>query len=170
MGYAGCPNKWNVYHECVPACQNKWGAGKTQPDPEYADKHKRMMARYGPLPDSWKEQYDPGTGRHYYWCTRTNRVSWLPPGHPKARVTEAASEVRELVHSQLHLDEDDDDEAMELDSDMESDEETEHQQRREPVTKRRSRGGSDKVDPMDPSSYSDTPRGTWSSGLEQANS
>ena len=46
-----------------------------------------MLAKYAsPLPEGWKEKYDPGTGRHFYWCTRTDRVSWLPPGHPKAKV------------------------------------------------------------------------------------
>ena len=46
-----------------------------------------MLTKYAsPLPEGWKEKYDPGTGRHYYWCTRTDRVSWLPPGHPKAKV------------------------------------------------------------------------------------
>lgn len=26
----------------------------------------------------WKEVYDPGCMRHYYWCPRTDEVSWLP--------------------------------------------------------------------------------------------
>ena len=30
------------------------------------------------------------------------------------------------------------------------------------------RGGGDRVDPMDPSSYSDAPKGNWSSGLDKA--
>jgi len=196
MGFPGCPNKWNVYHECVLACQHKWGGGKINPDPEYVEKHKKMMKKYGPLPEGWKEQYDPGTGRHYYWCTRSNRVSWLPPGHPKAKVTEAASDVREIVQSQLHADEDDDDddeddddddddEAMDLDSDMESDEDEEeeeeesrhrgHRSNRKPEeeahgssNKKRRRGGDEgKLDPMDPAAYSDVPRGGWSSGLAE---
>jgi len=53
-----------------------------------------MLEKYAnPLPDGWKEMYDPGTGRHFYWCTRTNRVSWLPPGHPKAKVIEPITNV-----------------------------------------------------------------------------
>ena len=47
--------------------------------------------------------YDPGTGRHFFWCQRTDKVSWMPPGHPKAKITEAASHVRELIQSQLHM-------------------------------------------------------------------
>lgn len=191
-GFPGCPNKWNVYHNCVLACQHRWGGGKTTPDADYAEKHKKMMAKYGPLPDGWREQYDPGTGRHYYWCTRTDRVTWLPPSHPKAKLTEAASQIREMV--QLHEEDDDEDdseddddsededeEAMDLDSDMSDDDEersrrgrrgSHHKSRTD--SSRRSgasgsrRGGGDRVDPMDPSSYSDAPKGTWSSGLDKA--
>lgn len=198
MGYPGCPNKWNVYHECAVFCQRHWGPGRPESnlDPDYAAKRARMLAKYAnPLPEGWKEMYDPGTGRHFYWCTRTDRVSWLPPGHPKAKVTEAASQVREMLQGQLHnendedLDDDedeeeDDDQAMDLDSDMESDDDEEDrrielQQRKEKDRRREDqdkyRGGSktksnkknesERVDPMDPSSYSDVPKGSWTSGM-----
>ena len=46
-----------------------------------------MMSKYGPLPEGWREHYDPGAGRHFFWCTKTDKVSWFPPGHPKAKVT-----------------------------------------------------------------------------------
>lgn len=199
MGYPGCPNKWNVYHECSVFCQRHWGSGRPESNltSDYASKRSRMLEKYAnPLPDGWKEMYDPGTGRHFYWCTRTNRVSWLPPGHPKAKVTEAASQVREMLQGQLHnendedLDEEDEDEdedhAMELDSDMDSDDEEEDRrleiQRRKEKEKRRDeqdkyRSGSrgkpnrkneeDHLDPMDPAAYSDVARGSWSSGLTE---
>ena len=54
----------------------------------------------------------------------TDKVSWLPPGHPKAKITEAASHVREMIQNQIHMDpeveesDDDDEHAMDLDSDM----------------------------------------------------
>lgn len=199
MGYPGCPNKWNVYHECSVFCQRHWGSGRPESNltSDYASKRSRMLEKYAnPLPDGWKEMYDPGTGRHFYWCTRTNRVSWLPPGHPKAKVTEAASQVREMLQGQLHnendedLDEEDEDEdedhAMDLDSDMDSDDEEEDRrleiQRRKEKEKRRDeqdkyRSGSrgkpnkkneeDHLDPMDPAAYSDVARGSWSSGLTE---
>ena len=172
MGYPGCPNKWNIYHECTLFCQHTWGSGKAEPDPQYAEIHEKMMAKYGPLPDGWKEMYDPGSGRHFYWCTRTNRVSWLPPGHPKVKVTEAASHVRELIQHQLHPAEDeeeeeddeeeDDDDEMDLDSDMESDGEEEERRKK---SSKKFKGKEGKLDPMDPASYSDIPRGNWSAGL-----
>jgi polyglutamine-binding protein 1 len=142
LGHAGCPNKWNAYHECSSYCRSHWVGGKVEPDPDYLAKYKNMMTRYGPLPEGWKEHYDPGTGRHYFWCTRTDRVSWLPPGHPKAKPVEAASSLREMLQGQMHAaaaaaaaaaageaekedddeddddDDDDEDQAMDLDSDM----------------------------------------------------
>ena len=51
-----------------------------------------------------------------------DKVSWLPPGHPKAKITEAASHVREMIQNQIHMDpeveesDDDDEHAMDLDS------------------------------------------------------
>jgi len=191
MGYQCCPNKWNVYHECLPFCQNYWKKNQsTGPEPgsEYAEKYKVMMEHIGELPEEWQEKWDPGTGRHYYWCTRTDKVSWLPPGHPKAKITEAASRVREMIQHQIHMepdrDEDDDsedemsedDQAMDLDSDMDSDQEEEERRRREREIKRKEdkrkehkskSRDSGTLDPMDPASYSEAPRGDWSSGLDK---
>lgn len=41
--------------------------------------------------------YDPGTGRYFFWCTRTDKVDWFPPGHPKSNLLEPASRVREGI-------------------------------------------------------------------------
>merc|ERR1712241_593108 len=190
MGYPCCPNKWNVYHECSLFCQNNWSSRSKNTGPEidseYFEIHKKTMEKYGPLPEDWQEKWDPGTGRHFYWCTRTDKVSWLPPGHPKAKITEAATHVREMIQNQIHMepdnsddsedDDDDDEHAMDLDSDMESDHEEEErrkfeklrrkEEKRKENTKKIKFRESGTVDPMDPASYSDCPRGSWSSGLE----
>jgi len=144
--------------------------------------HAAVLDKYLPLPDGWREMYDPGVGRHYYWCTKTDKVSWLPPGHPRARITEAASQVREMLASKVAVIDDDEDN-MDLDSDMEGsgsdneDRRIEEQRRREKERRRdeersiknmkkgRRKGDDDSLDPMDPASYSDVPRGTWSTGL-----
>ena len=47
------------------------------------------MNKYGTLPEGWREHYDPGVGRHFFWCTKTDKVSWFPPGHPKAKVRDS---------------------------------------------------------------------------------
>ena len=51
--------------------------------------------------------------------SRSDRVAWLPPGHPKFQLVEPASRVREILQSEIHVNEDeDDDQEMDLDSDM----------------------------------------------------
>jgi len=189
MGFPCCPNKWNIYHECSTFCQNHWNFKQSkgpEPGSEYDIVHKNMMEAIGTLPEEWQEKWDPGTGRHYYWCTRSDKVSWLPPGHPKAKITEAASHVREMIQNQIHMEpdkdedddeseeeEEDDEHAMDLDSDMESDHEEEERRRREKERrkedKRDRKKGRDSgtLDPMDPAAYSDTPRGDWSRGIEK---
>jgi hypothetical protein len=34
---------------------------------EYIRVHNMMIEKFHPLPDGWREMYDAGTGRHYYW-------------------------------------------------------------------------------------------------------
>ena len=66
--------------------------------------------------------------KKYFLNSYLNR---LPPGHPKAKITEAASHVREMIQNQIHMEPDQDDleddsedeeeedeHAMDLDSDM----------------------------------------------------
>jgi len=62
-----------------------------------------------------------------------------------------------------------------LDSDMESDQEEEEDRRKREKERRREEKRQERkrvvesgsLDPMDPASYSDIPRGSWSSGLEK---
>ena len=83
----------------MPFCQERWGDGKMEPDPEYERRRQKMLLIY-PLPEGWQEIYDPGTGRHFYWCLETDRVSWFPPGHPKAIPVLAAAQVRKNLSNQ----------------------------------------------------------------------
>jgi len=181
LGHSGCPNKWNVWHECVLFCRTFWGVGLQEPvNQDYIEAHSKMMQKYMPLPDGWREMYDPGVGRHFYWCTKTDKVSWLPPGHPRARITEAASQVREMLASKVSI-VDDEEDAMDLDSDMEGsgsdnedrrieeqrirEKERRKEEERNVKKKGRRKGDDDTLDPMDPAAYCDVPRGTWSTGL-----
>lgn len=125
MGVPGCPNKWNCYHECSSWCLDHFGNGKREPDAEYLKVFKAMMDRYGrPLPDDWKEEYDPGTGRHFFWNSRTEKTSWLPPGHPRGKIVNAAATLRERLRLAREARGGDagGGEAMDLDSDMDEDE------------------------------------------------
>jgi len=103
-----------------------------------------MVEKFFPLPDGWREMYDAGTGRHYYWCTKTDKVSWLPPGHPRSKATEAASKIRELLASEASLrkrHKEDEEDKMSLDSDMDNSEDEEdrrlEEQRKKEKAKRK---------------------------------
>lgn len=174
-GYDSCPNKWNPYHSCTPFCSEKWGEGKSVPDPEYERRRQKMLMVY-PLPDGWQDIYDPGTGRHYYWCLESDKVSWFPPGHPKSCPVVAAAKVRENISNQNNSQEKDTDVEMGCDNevrDMEpsrkpqnfvKDLRDKHQEDRN-KTKGKGRVKFNDLDPMDPASYSDISRGSWSTGL-----
>ncbi|KAK7075089.1 Polyglutamine-binding protein 1 [Halocaridina rubra] len=202
MGYTGCPNKWNVYHECAALCREQW---KDCPpiNQVYDAKRIKMLIKY-PLPVHWKEVMDQGIGRYYYWNTETDLVSWLPPGHPRCQVSRSAATLRKEMASETkknqHSDDEDNDIAKvdeEEDEDMDdhdseksedSEEELSRDEKRERKLERRDRsrdGGrerdrdkdrkgrrrsqKDDLDPMDPASYGDCGRGTWSSGLPKRN-
>lgn len=60
QGYSGCPNKYNIYHECTKRCKELWGLGHIQPSDKYLKRQMKLIQRY-PLPETWKAVYDPGS-------------------------------------------------------------------------------------------------------------
>lgn len=164
-GYPGCPNKYNIYHECSSYCKEKYGNGITTPDPRYLYLKNRMLMKY-PLPEGWHEVYDPGTGRHYYWEYKTDAVSWLPPGHPKHVAGEAAAVLREEVKlAETDEEESESEEENSEEDDGPSEKERRHQQIEQQRARGRVKRKENDLDPMDPAAYSDIPRGKWSAGL-----
>jgi len=171
----GCPNKWNIYHECSLFCYERWGDGIRDPNPSEELKRLKMLRKY-PLPKNWDEIYDPGTGRYYYWNTSLDEVSWMPPLHPRAKVSLPAARLRELQkHSESYSREVEMSDALDEEN-MDDIDDGQHitekyvQKKRE--VHRPPRGGrfvkkSTELDPMDPAAYSDIPRGNWSTGLER---
>ncbi|XP_043283012.1 polyglutamine-binding protein 1 [Venturia canescens] len=185
MGYAGCPNKYNIHHECTKKCKELWGVGHLQPSEKYLKLQMRLIQKF-PLPETWKAVYDPGSGQHYYWDWASDLVSWLPPGHPKCQISQPASQLREELHLKA-ADQDDNMSSDESGSDQETMEvdEVEYKKEQKIVTRerfkvpevarrpQRSEANKDKkdrsLDPMDPAAYSDIPRGKWSDGLARHN-
>ncbi|XP_040008135.1 polyglutamine-binding protein 1 [Xiphias gladius] len=139
------------------------------------------------LPPNWYKVFDPACGLPYYWNVETDLVAWLSPNDPSAVLTKAAKKLRvdgggeERVERQF----DKSDRERERDRDRERERERERdrerddgrdrdrrKQRREdiaPYSKSKRGRKDDEMDPMDPSAYSDAPRGTWSSGLPKRN-
>ncbi|KAG1685807.1 Polyglutamine-binding protein 1 [Nymphon striatum] len=190
----------------------------------YIERLRKRMLKKHPLPEKWEEIYDCGTGRHYYWHSETDEVSWLSPTHPKAKIGPSAAKLRPILDSddeetfgfdedypsdELETDSDDNDNDSESDSDNENPAdrlpvrpviahnldsgwnkkyvgvnkqflraETETGPKNIPVdfdvakianlvhTPRRKKHKDNDLDPMDPASYSEIARGSWSTGLE----
>ncbi|XP_066585212.1 polyglutamine-binding protein 1 [Prorops nasuta] len=183
MGYSGCPNKYNIHHECTKKCKELWGLGQVQPSEKYLRRQLNLIQKY-PLPETWKAVYDPGCGQHYYWDWASDLVSWLPPGHPKCQISQPASQLREELH--LKAAEQDDNmssdesgseqESMDVDeADVKKEKKEEKPRGKYRLENRRVARVENKdkkdrtLDPMDPASYSDIPRGKWSDGLARNN-
>ncbi|KRZ80455.1 Polyglutamine-binding protein 1 [Trichinella papuae] len=158
----GCPNKWNPYHLCTEFCFSHWGEGipESRVDPEYLEIRRKMLNEF-PLPQNWEEDYDPGTGRYYYWNTVTEEVCWFSPLHPAAQISQPACVLARVYFAKLAAEKQI--KQKEMKSYHEANEAVESDDARK--SKRKKLATSD-LDPMDPASYSEVPRGKWSSGLD----
>ncbi|XP_077369470.1 polyglutamine-binding protein 1 [Festucalex cinctus] len=140
------------------------------------------------LPPNWYKVFDPSCGLPYYWNVETDLVAWLSPNDPSAQITKAAKKQKadagdnrvERQSEKTDRERDRDRESYrdrdrERERDRERDERRERdrrKQRREdaaPYNKAKRGKKDDEMDPMDPSAYSDAPRGLWSSGLPKRN-
>ncbi|XP_033149016.1 uncharacterized protein LOC117134677 [Drosophila busckii] len=92
-GFKFCPNTYNIWHTCTIYCVNRWSSGRPKPSEKYIQRYKRLARKYPPGPD-WKEAYDYGCGSYYFYNSNTQKVSWLPPSHPKARISSSAATYR----------------------------------------------------------------------------
>ncbi|XP_077185628.1 polyglutamine-binding protein 1 isoform X2 [Paroedura picta] len=145
-----------------------------EPEPEeeiiaedYDDDHVDYEAtRIENLPPSWYKVIDPICGFPYYWNLDTDLVSWLSPNDPNSVITKAAKKLKSNFDAE--------DKSERLLEKVEREEAKERRlHRREdlapyPKSKKPSRKD-EELDPMDPSAYSDAPRGTWSTGLPKRN-
>ncbi|XP_059611315.1 polyglutamine-binding protein 1 [Phlebotomus argentipes] len=186
LGYKNCPNKYNIFHKCTLFCINRWTERVGHQSEEYKRRKEKLLKRY-PLPKHWMEIFDEGCGVHYYWNTQDDTVTWLPPTHPKAHVSKSAAVLRKELDEVSP--EEDQDSGLLPDTEMiplpQSESDYVKSQMPPPKkpkardlektlkakSERRSRGYKppkdlDVLDPMDPASYSDIPRGTWASGLD----
>lgn len=135
-----------------------------------------------PLPPGWFQVPDPHTKREYYWNVHTNQVSWRHPIDPLAEITYPASWQQKAKPTTETL-EDKDREKDENKDKSEIDKKDDKQkskvktgkhpslikaqrQKEKAAPYRKSKNIEDALDPMDPASYSDIGRGTWSSGLK----
>ena len=120
-----------------------------------------------PLPPKWEKVFNADHGTWYYWDTISNRVSWLPPTDPEAVITYPANKLQEnIIEMQEPI--------INIDSIPLPAPRDEPRPKRESETLRthhkpakKKKTNDDEFDPMDPSAYSDAPKGNWSSGLKK---
>jgi len=140
--------------------------------------------KLSPLPPGWFKVPEPQRKSEYYWNVHTNQVSWRHPLDPLAEITYPAS-WQQKSKQDIMVDDMKKEETKKLNDnnkdrprDVDKSEERNksriktgkhpslikaHKQRERNVPNRKR---NDELDPMDPASYSDIGRGTWSSGLK----
>jgi polyglutamine-binding protein 1 len=167
-----------LHHTCQVFCLERWGDGHNRPTKSYRERYLRLLDRY-PLPKNWTQVWDGGCESYYFWNKIDDQVSWLPPKHPKAILGKSAATIRS-EKDRPDLDAMDEPSMMMPPAARSPPPET--YQRPPPMQKktksrdlekilRTKRGrkqfheNSDKLDPMDPASYSECGRGKWSAGL-----
>ncbi|CAF0806211.1 unnamed protein product [Brachionus calyciflorus] len=138
--------------------KNETSNKKFQPYPVMEKRRLRMLKIY-PLPPNWVEVPDLNTDRYYYWNTETDQICWLSPSHPKAKIEFAKKSKQNEVEKPPVK------ETKRVDFSKMDDKETRHDDKYKPY-KKKQKGDKDEIDPMDPASYSDIPRGKWSAGLD----
>ncbi|XP_077473424.1 polyglutamine-binding protein 1 [Stigmatopora argus] len=141
---------------------------------DYDDNHVDYEAtRMESLPPGWYKVFDPACGLPYYWNVDTDLVAWLSPNDPSALVTKAAKKLKAEADERAERHSDKTDRHRDRTRDRDRDR---RKQRRDDVAapySKLKRGGisrkEEEMDPMDPSAYSDAPRGAWSTGLPKRN-
>uniref|UniRef100_A0AAY5KT07 Polyglutamine-binding protein 1 n=1 Tax=Esox lucius TaxID=8010 RepID=A0AAY5KT07_ESOLU len=138
------------------------------------------------LPPNWYKVFDPICGLPYYWNVESDLVAWLSPTDPTSVITKSAKKLREGGEDrERQFEKPDRERERERDRDREMERERDRErlrdegrdrdrrmQRREdaaPYNKNKRGRKDEEMDPMDPSAYSDAPKGTWSTGLPKRN-
>ncbi|XP_072305114.1 polyglutamine-binding protein 1 [Eucyclogobius newberryi] len=136
------------------------------------------------LPPNWYKVFDPICGLPYYWNVETELVAWLSPNDPTSVVTKPAKKAKEVVEDKaekIERSEKERERDRDRDRDRERDKERDRERDRDrdrrrhrredvvPYSKGKRGKKDDEMDPMDPSAYSDAPRGSWSTGLPKRN-
>ncbi|CAL8367260.1 unnamed protein product [Lota lota] len=139
------------------------------------------------LPPNWYKVFDPICGLPYYWNVETDMVAWLSPNDPTTIITKSAKKPRVDVGVEDRIEKpfEKPDRERERDREREWEREREREKERDdgrdrdrrkqrrddiaPYNKGKRGRKDDEMDPMDPSAYSDAPRGSWSTGLPKRN-
>ncbi|CAG5107301.1 Oidioi.mRNA.OKI2018_I69.chr1.g3252.t1.cds [Oikopleura dioica] len=133
------------------------------------------------LPSEWDKAWDSNYECWYYWNKNSRKVAWLPPGDPECEIVEPAKSFNAIPHKYESSSRDRDTRRRDDRDDRNRDRDRDRDDRkRRPDRDRTDRGRShrdddrkkkrreeedDFNDPMDPSAYSDAPKGNWNRGI-----
>lgn len=166
-----CPNIWNKFHSCSDWCKNSWKS-KNQ-------KQLVIEEIFDKIPTCWRLVPDEETGYCYFWNTNTNVVQWRCPvlldkeaaKTAPAYQLDASDKPRDTLSDIPRDNARDNARAPPPHLQMPTVEEVPtpqtqgRKEQRKPESRRYKPRGEDEIDPMDPSSYSDAPKGDWGRGL-----
>lgn len=91
----GCPNKYNIYHECSQYCVDNYSKPESlEPTMEQRRGLALILKKY--QSNEWTVVWDPGLKTFYWWMIGTPFVSWLPQGM-NGIISMSADEIRKAV-------------------------------------------------------------------------
>ncbi|XP_047122845.1 polyglutamine-binding protein 1 isoform X1 [Hydra vulgaris] len=123
-----------------------------------------------PLPPGWFKVEDPVRSHDYFWNVHTNQVSWRHPNDPRAEITYPAAWQQKTdmgkTDSRRTNEIKEDRNKLKVNTGKHPSLLKANRQKERGFRKGKSKDD-DALDPMDPASYSDVGRGTWSTGLKE---
>lgn len=97
----GCPNKYNIYHECGQYCIDNYSEPESLKPTVEQRKQLALILRTYPMSNEWTVVYDPGVRTFYFWNIISNLVSWLPPGM-NGYISMPADQMRKIIREMGH--------------------------------------------------------------------
>lgn len=146
-------------------------SGETENEPP-EEEELQILINNTNLPSGWWKVKDPKSGYFYYWDSETDKVQWTSPEVvSEPEVPPQLSEIPNIpqmppgmigpmvgpVVGPV------------VEPETKRSKPSKQSRRRDERESKRRKKREDELDPMDPASYSDVPRGTWSTGLPKTN-
>lgn len=94
----GCPNKYNIYHECGQYCIDNYSEPESLEPTLEQRKQLALILRAYPMSNEWTVVFDPGVRAFYFWNIISNLVSWLPPGM-NGFISMSADQMRKIMRN-----------------------------------------------------------------------
>lgn len=148
-----CPNTWNKFHTCSDFCKNNWKVKFEAPI--------NIEKVYQRIPMCWRLVPDSASGCCYFWNTVTDVVQWRLPILPKV------SKEKKMKRAVQQPEHDEPGDYSDMLKQVRIPQPGEVVPQFKKHESKRYKKRDEEEDPMDPSAYSDAPKGDWKRGLPQ---